>query len=128
MNIALWIVQGLLGIVFLMAGAMKAGKSKDELKEAGGDMMAWVDSVSASNVRLIGILELLAGIGLILPHLTGILPWLTPLAAAGLVLTMIGAAVLHIQRGDGAQAVVGNIVFLLLAAFVAYGRFVLMPA
>ena len=128
MNIVLWILQGLLAILFLMAGIMKATKSKDEIKEAGGDRMAWVDSLSASNVRLIGIVELLAGIGLILPHLTGILPWLTPLAAIGLVLTMIGAMILHIQRGDGTQAIVTNVVLLLLAAFVAYGRFVLVPA
>ncbi|MGB0384138.1 MAG: DoxX family protein [Ardenticatenaceae bacterium] len=128
MNIALWIVQGLLAVMFLMAGMMKATKSKEELKEAAGDNMAWVDSVSARNVRLIGILEVLIALGLILPHLTGILPWLTPLAAVGFVCTMIGAAVLHVQRGDGAQGIVTNIVLLLLAAFVAYGRFVLIPA
>ncbi|MCP4423814.1 MAG: DoxX family protein [Chloroflexi bacterium] len=128
MNIFLWILQGLLAAMFLMAGIMKATKSKDEIKESGGERMAWVDSVSAGNVRLIGILELLAAIGLILPQLTGILPWLTPLAAVGLVLTMIGAMALHLQRGDGTQAVVASFVILLLAAFVAYGRFVLIPA
>lgn len=128
MNIALWILPGLLAVMFLMAGMMKATKSKDELKEAAGENMAWVDSVSASNVRLIGILEVLIALGLVLPHLTGILPWLTPLAAVGLVCTMIGAAALHVQRGDGAQAIVTNLVLLLLAAFVAYGRFVLIPA
>ena len=128
MNIALWILQGLLAVMFLMAGIMKATKSKDELKEAAGENMAWVDSVSASNVRLIGMLEVLIALGLILPHLTGILPWLTPLAAVGFVCTMIGAAALHVQRGDGAQAIVTNIVLLLLAAFVAYGRLVLIPA
>lgn len=128
MNIALWILQGLLAVMFLMAGIMKATKSKEEIKESGGERMAWVDSVSAGNVRLIGILELLAAIGLILPQITGILPWLTPLAAVGLVLTMIGAATLHVQRGDGAQAIVMNVVLLALAAFVAYGRFVIVPA
>lgn len=128
MNIALWIVQGLLAVMFLMAGLMKATKSKEELKEAAGDNMAWVDSVSASTVRLIGILEVLIALGLILPHLTGILPWLTPLAAVGFVCTMLGAAALHAQRGDGAQAIVTNIVLLLLASFVAYGRFVLIAA
>lgn len=128
MNIVLWILQGLLAVAFLMAGFMKASSSKEQLKEKGGERMAWVDSLSASNVRLIGIVEILAGVGLILPQLTGILPWLTPLAAVGLVLTMIGAATLHVQRGDGSQAIVPNIVLLLLAAFVAYGRFVLVPA
>ena len=127
MNIALWIVQALLAVMFLMAGLMKASKSKEEIKEAGGEGMAWVDSVSDSNVRLIGILEILAAIGLILPPLTGILPWLTPLAALGLVLTMIGAASLHAKRGDGTQPIVMNMILLLLAAFVAYGRFIAAP-
>lgn len=128
MNIALWVLQGLLAAMFLMAGFMKATKSKAEIKESGGERMAWVDSVSASNVRLIGILEVLIAFGLVLPQLTGILPWLTPLAAVGFVCTMIGAAILHLQRKDGAQALITNIVLLLLAAFVAYGRFVLIPA
>jgi len=127
MNIALWIVQGLLTLVFLMAGFMKVSKSKDELKKRGGKQMSWVDDVSASRIRLIGILELLAGIGLILPQLTGILPWLTPLAAVGLVLTMIGALVVNV-RNDNRLVIIENIVLLLLAAFVAYGRFVLIPA
>ncbi len=128
MNIALWVLQGLLAVMFLMAGFMKATKSKEELKATGGERMAWVDSVSAGNVRLIGILEVLIALGLVLPQLTGILPWLTPLAAVGFVCTMIGALLLHLQRKDGAQALVTNIVLLLLAAFVAYGRFVLIPA
>ncbi|MFT7583657.1 MAG: hypothetical protein ACI9EW_000071 [Cellvibrionaceae bacterium] len=111
--------------MFLMAGGMKATKSKDELKEAGGAKMAWVDSVSANNVKLIGVVEVLIALGLILPQVTGILPWLTPLAAVGFVCTMLGATALHIQRGESP---VTNIVLLLLAAFVAYGRFVLIPA
>ncbi len=128
MNIVLWILQGLLAVVFVMAGFMKLTQSKDGLKEKGGERMAWVDSVSANNIKLIGLLEVLAGIGLILPQLTGILPILTPLAAVGLVLTMAGAIILHVRRGDGAQAIVANVVLLLMAAFVAYGRFVLVPA
>ena len=89
--------------------------------------MNWIDDVSAGTIRVIGILELLAGFGLILPQLTGILPWLTPLAAVGLILTMIGALAVNVRYGNRA-AIVENIVLLLLAAFVAYGRFVLVPA
>ncbi len=111
-----------------MVGFLKVSKSKDELKEMGGERMNYADSVSASNMRLIGIVEVLIGFGLILPQLTGILPWLTPLAAVGFVCTMIGAAALHVRRGDGAQSIVTNIVLLLLAVVVAYGRFVLIPA
>ncbi len=87
--------------------------------------MSWVDDVSDSTIKLIGILELLAAIGLILPQLTGILPWLTPLAAVGLVLTMIGAMIVNVRNRI---TIIKNIVLLLLAAFVAYGRFVLIPA
>ena len=128
MNIALWVLQGLLAVMFLLAGFMKATKAKDEIKKSGGERMAWVDSVSDSNLKLIGILEVLIGFGLVLPQLTGILPWLTPLAAVGFACTMIGALLLHLQRKDGAQSLVTNIVLLLLAAFVAYGRYVLIPA
>lgn len=127
MNIVLWILQGLLAVMFLMAGIMKATRNKEQIKESGGERMGWVDSLSEVQVTAIGVLEVLAGIGLILPQLTGILPILTPLAAVGLVLTMIGAALLHLQRGDGAQSVVTNIIILLLAAFVAYGRIALAP-
>lgn len=127
MNVALWIVQGLLAVIFLMAGFMKVSKSKDELKKMAGKQMDWVDDVSANTIKLIGTLELLAGIGLILPYLTGILPWLTPFAAVGLVLTMIGALIVNARNGNW-PVVIENIILLLLAAFVAYGRFVLVPA
>ncbi|MEZ4660593.1 MAG: DoxX family protein [Caldilineaceae bacterium] len=119
MNIALWIVQVLLGAAFIMAGVMKSTQPKEKLKAN----MGWVEDFSANTVRIIGILELLAGIGLILPWLTNILPILTPLAAIGLVLTMIGAAIVHMRRGEN-SAIGINVVLLLLAAFVAYGRLV----
>ena len=122
MNILIWVLQGLLAVMFLMAGFMKASQSKEALKESGGERMAWVDSLSATNVRMIGILEVLIGLGLILPQLTGILPWLTPVAAVGLALTMIGAAVTHVRRGEYSNIIV-NLVIFGLAVFVAYGRF-----
>ncbi|MEM7114561.1 MAG: DoxX family protein [Chloroflexota bacterium] len=128
MNIVLWVLQVLLGLMFLLAGFMKASQTNEKIKESGGERMAWVDSLTDGQVTIIGVLELLAGIGLILPMLTGILPILTPFAAVGLVLTMIGAAALHIQRGDGTQPIVMNVILGALAAFVAYGRFVLVPA
>ena len=127
MNIALWILQGFLAAIFLIAGAIKVIKSKDELKAFGGEKMNWVDSTSAISVKLIGTLEVLAAIGLILPQLTGILPWLVPLAAFGLVLTMIGAMKLHLRRGDGLKPLVMNVILLLMAAFTTYGRFDSIP-
>ena len=123
MNIVLWILQGFLAAIFLIAGAIKVIKSKDELKALGGEKMNWVDSISAVSVKLIGTIEVLAAIGLILPQLTGILPWLVPLAAFGLVLTMIGAVMLHQRRGDGPKAIVQVIILLVMAAFTTYGRF-----
>ena len=127
MNITLWILQGFLAAIFLIAGAIKVIKSKDELKVLGGEKMNWVDSISAVSVKLIGTIEVLAAIGLILPQLTGILPWLVPLAAFGLVLTMIGAVMLHQRRGDGPKAIVQVIILLMMAAFTTYGRFDSIP-
>lgn len=122
MNIALWVVQGLLAVAFLMTGIMKATRSKEKLAEN----MAWVNDFSAGTVRLIGILEVLGAIGVVLPKLTGILSWLTPTAAVGLVLTMVGAALTHLRRGENSN-IVTNVVLLTMAASVAYGRFVLLP-
>ena len=122
MNIALWIVQALLAVVFAMAGAMKLAQPKEKLAER----MAFVEDLTQGQLRAIGVLEILGAIGLILPTLTGILPWLTPLAAVGLVLTMIGAMIVHVRRNEYSNLVV-NLVLLALAAFVAYGRFVVVP-
>lgn len=123
MNIALWIVQVLLALVFAMAGLFKLTQSKEALIERG---LTYVEDLSASAIRTIGALELLGAIGLILPALTGILPLLTPLAAVGLALTMVGAIVFHVRRNEYSSTIT-NVVLLVLALFVAYGRFVLLP-
>ena len=123
MNVVLWIVQILLALAFLMAGTMKATQPVDRLAVR----MKWVNAMRPPQlVRLIGILEILAAIGLILPAITGILPWLTPIAAIGLVLTMIGAIIVHTRIGEGSR-IAPNIVLLLLAAFIIVGRFAIMP-
>jgi uncharacterized membrane protein YphA (DoxX/SURF4 family) len=116
MNIALWIVQILLAAMFLMAGVMKAFQY-----ERAKAMLPWVKDVSPGLVTFIGVSELLGGLGLVLPWLTGILPRLTPLAALGLAIIMILAAVFHLRRGE-MQGIVMNLVLLVLAVFVAYGR------
>jgi len=123
MGMALWVVQALLAAAFLMSGATKLSRPKEKLLEN----MAWVEDFSQRTVRIVGALEVLGAIGLVAPALTGLLPWLTPLAALGLVLTMIGAALTHLRRTEyGGIAV--NAVLLILAAFVAYGRFFVLPA
>ncbi len=123
MGVALWVVQGLLAVAFLGAGAMKLSQPKKKLAEN----MSWVEDFSQPAVRLIGAVEVLGAIGVVLPALTGILPWLTPLAALGLVLTMIGAALTHLKRKEYGNIAM-NAVLLVLAAFVAYGRFFLAGA
>ena len=86
MGIALWVVQVLLAAAFLVSGATKLSQPKEKLLEN----WAWVEDFSQGSVRIIGALEVLGAIGIVLPALMGIVPWLTPLAALGLVLTMIG--------------------------------------
>lgn len=119
MNVFLWIVQGVLAAVFLMAGAMKVTQPRDKLQER----MDWVSDFSDGQIRVIGALEVLGAIGLILPALVGGVPILVAWAAVGLGLLMIGAAVTHARRGNEAQLLVGNMVLLILAAVVAWARF-----
>ena len=123
MSIALWIVQGLLAVAFLGAGASKLSQPKEKLLKN----MAWVEDFSQPAVRLIGAVEVLGAIGVVLPALTGVLPWLTPLAALGLVLLMVGAALTHLRRKEYGNIAM-NALLLVLAAFVAYGRYFLAGA
>jgi uncharacterized membrane protein YphA (DoxX/SURF4 family) len=123
MGIALWVIQGLLAVAFLGAGASKLSQPKEKLLKN----MAWVEDFSQPAVRLIGAAEVLGAIGVVVPALTGILPWLTPLAAVGLVLLMVGAALTHLRRKEYGNIAI-NAVLLVLAAVVAYGRFFILPA
>ena len=115
---ALWIVQGLLAALFLFAGGMKLVLPIEEMTK----QMA----LPGLLLRFIGVAEVLGGLGLILPGLFGIRPGLTPLAAAGLVIIMIGATVLTLATGSVAAALFPLVVGLLLM-FVAYGRWRLAP-
>ncbi|MFJ1811122.1 MULTISPECIES: DoxX family protein [unclassified Streptomyces] len=120
MNVALWAVAALLALVFLGAGAAKLAQPKEKLTASPN--MAWATDFSPGAIKAIGLLEVLAAIGLVLPAAVDIAPGLVPLAASGLALTMFGAAVTHSRRGE-AQSVVVNVVLLALAVFVAWGRF-----
>src|SRR4051794_25718017 len=99
MIIALWIVTGLLAVAFVVAGAMKAVRSRAALQP----QMAYVEDFTDGQVKTIGILEVLGGVGLVLPMALGILPWLTPLAAFALFITMVAAFVVHARRGEARQ-------------------------
>ena len=123
MNRVLWVVQGLLALVFLFAGGTKLVLSLEVLMSMGSPnqipLPGWF-------VRFIGVAEVLGAIGLILPGLLRIWPGLTAVAAAGLVTIMVGATVLTLASGDVAPALIPLVVGL-LAAFVAYGRWRLAP-
>lgn len=119
MDTALWIAQSLLAGIFLATGLMKL--TQPRLKMAAGPM-AWAADVTDARFRTIGLLEVIGAIGLILPGVLGIAPGLLPVAALGLVLTMIGAIVTHVRYGETERLVV-PIVLLGLALFVAVERF-----
>jgi uncharacterized membrane protein YphA (DoxX/SURF4 family) len=122
MNIVIWIIQGLAAAVFLMAGGMKVSQPHDKLAKN----MSWVNSFSPAQVRLIGTAEILGALGLILPGVTGILPILTPIAAAALVALMLGAVFTHIRLKEG-NKVISPLFSLILALLVAIGRFFVLP-
>jgi uncharacterized membrane protein YphA (DoxX/SURF4 family) len=118
MLIAVWIVSGILAALNLFAGATKIATAREKLQKN----MAYVEDFSSWQVKTIGALEVLAAIGLIVPPLTGVLPILAPLAAAGLVVLQLGAIIVHVRRGEQ-KGIVVNIAILLLALFVALARF-----
>jgi DoxX-like protein len=118
MNLALWIVQVLLALLFLFAGGMKLVLPLEKLT---GSV-----PVPGLFLRFIGVCEVFGALGLILPGLLRIRPGLTPLAAAGLVIIMIGATAITLMGGDVATAAIPLVVGI-LAAFVAYGRWRLAP-
>ena len=113
MNVALWIVQALLAALFLFAGGMKLVLPLDKLT---GPV-----AVPGAFLRFIGVVEVLGAIGLILPSLLRIRPGLTPLAAAGLVIIMIGATVVSILGFGIAGGIVPAVVGV-VTAWIAYGR------
>lgn len=121
-TIGLWAVQVLLGLMFAMAGVMKSTAPIEQLAAN----MPWVAQVSPLFVRFIGVSELAGALGLILPAATRILPFLTPLAGAGLALIMVLAAGFHAMHGE--YGVIGmNVVLGGLAALVAWGRLAKAP-
>ena len=118
MNIALWIAQVLLALLFLFAGGMKLVLPLDKLT-GPVELPGWF-------TRFIGVAEVLGAVGVILPSLLRIRPGMTPLAASGLVLIMIGAIAVTLRGGMIGPALFSFVIGL-LAAFVAHGRWRLAP-
>ena len=120
MNVVLWILQIVVGLVMLMAGAMKVMQGKEKLLE--DPRMGWAGDYSDSTIRAIGGLEVAAGIGLVFPWWLDIAPVLTPLAALGVVAIQLGAIATHVRRKE-MPMVAMNAMLGVLALVVAIGRF-----
>jgi putative oxidoreductase len=122
MNVVIWIIQVLLAAAFLMSGIMKLTVSKNRVKEKVG---GWVEDFKVMEIKMIGLVEILGAIGLILPMVMNIFPFLTPIAACGLGVTMIVAAQTHLKRKE---SIFINIIFLIMALMIVLGRLLLVPA
>ncbi|MCW2533524.1 MAG: DoxX family protein [Blastococcus sp.] len=118
MDVVLWIVAGVLALAFLAAGLTKLTQPKEKLRAT----MAWVEDFSPGVIKGIGAVEVLAAIGLILPAALDVVPVLVPLAAVGLVVLMAGAAITHARHKEFPMIAI-NLVLLVLAAVVVWGRF-----
>lgn len=121
-NITLWIAQILLALGFAFGGYGKAAWTAEALNAS----VPWASAIPMGLMRFIGITELLAAVGLILPALLRIRPGLTPLAAAGLALIMVLAAGFHLFRGEY-MLILANAVYFGIAVFIAWGRAVKYP-
>lgn len=119
MNLALWIVAIVLAAVFAGSGLMKQFVPKDKLVTSG---QGWAQDFSPTSIRFAGLVEVLGAVGLVLPAAVHIAPILVPLAAVGLALVMAGAVVVHARRKEPVNVAV-NLVLIVLAIFVAWGRF-----
>jgi hypothetical protein len=120
MDLALWIVAGLLAAVYLFAGAGKLAMPKEKLATAPGG--GWVNDFSPGAVKAIGVLEVLGATGLVLPAALDIAPVLVPLAASGVAAIMTGAVITRIRRHERVP-MLADLTYLALAGFVAWGRF-----
>lgn len=122
LNLALWIGAGILSVVFLVSSITKLFVPKEKLAGMGGAASKWVEDFSPGALKAIGAVEFLAAVGLIVPAVLGIAPVLVPLAATGAVLLFAGAVIVRLRRGERAT-IIGDVVYLAMAAFVAFGRF-----
>jgi hypothetical protein len=121
MDLALWIVAGVLGTAFVAGGAVKMFIPRDKFASLG-PASAWAGEFTPGSFTAIGVVEALGGLGMIVPAALGIAPILVPIAASSMALYMSGATTTRLRRGEFA-ALLGDLVFLGLCVFVAWGRF-----
>ncbi|MFI7442955.1 DoxX family protein [Nonomuraea indica] len=128
MNIALWIAAGLLAAVAMSSGISKTFVPKDRLAAFHQRAFAygWTADAGGGLLKTLGVVEVLAAVGLILPAALGVAPVLVPVTAVCWILLMVGAVITHVRRGESVFALL-NVIYLVVAAFIAWGRFVLEP-
>lgn len=122
MGIALWFVASLFATGFVAGGIVKLVSPYEKYAAH----LHWPEDFTARNVKFMGTIELLGGIGLVLPGLLNIAPVLVPVAASGMALYMAGAVTERIRRGEYKE-LLGDLLFLIAMLFVAWGRFELVP-
>lgn len=125
MNIALWVLAGALALAFTAGGASLLLLPKERYR-ALGHSQQWVDDFGDAHLKIIGTIKIIGSLGLILPAATQVAPVLTPLAACGLMLFMAGAGTTRFRRREW-KLLMGDLFYLSLFAFLAWGRFDLHP-
>lgn len=125
MNIALWIIACVAAVVYTIGGASQALLTKEKYRSIGASQH-WADDFSAGHLKAIGVTKIIGALGLVLPAVSGVAPVLVPLAACGLMLVMAGAATTRFRRSEWTY-LVGDVFFLGVFAFLAWGRFALQP-
>jgi uncharacterized membrane protein YphA (DoxX/SURF4 family) len=119
MNIILWILQVLLALAFFAHGWLFLTPPAAVVEQMNASLPRWFQV-------FVGVAEVLAAVGLILPALTRVLPWLVTWAAAGIMIVTASATVFHLMRGENSSAAITLMLFV-MAAFVAYGRYRILP-
>lgn len=122
MNIALWIVAGIFGLAYVIGGIIKLTMPYEKYAAK----LHWPEDFTPGNVRFMGVVEFLGGVGLVLPALVDVAPILVPIAASGMALYMAGAITERLRRGEHKE-LVGDLLFLGAMLFVAWGRFGIEP-
>lgn len=122
MNIALWIVASVFGIAYVAGGIIKLTMPYEKYAAK----LHWPQDFTPANVRFMGVLEVLGGIGLVLPALVGVAPVLVPIAASCMALYMAGAVTERMRRGEYKE-LLGDLLFLAAMVFIAWGRFGIEP-
>ena len=119
MNIVLWVLQVLLAVAFLAHGMLFLTPPAELVEQMNASLPRWFQ-------LFLGVAEVLAAVGLTLPGLTRILPWLVTWAAVGIMVVLVSATVFHIARGEISSAAI-TLVLLAMATFVAYMRVRVVP-